>query len=84
MIDPIEELAALAQERGIGMHTDACLGGFFLPWAQPFSDGKIPKFDFSVPGVTAMSCDTHKVCLSFIVILPPVWICCERNLGCVA
>ena len=34
MIDPIEELAALAAERGIGFHTDACLGGFVLPWAE--------------------------------------------------
>jgi sphinganine-1-phosphate aldolase len=26
LIDPIEEIAALAQERGIGMHVDGCLG----------------------------------------------------------
>ena len=34
VIDPIEELAALAAERGVGFHTDACLGGFVLPWAR--------------------------------------------------
>jgi glutamate/tyrosine decarboxylase-like PLP-dependent enzyme len=34
VIDPISELAHLAQSRGIGFHTDACLGGFVLPWAE--------------------------------------------------
>ena len=33
-IDPIAELAALAIERGVGMHVDACLGGFILPFAE--------------------------------------------------
>ena len=33
-IDPIEELSELAREHGIGFHTDACLGGFVLPWAE--------------------------------------------------
>ena len=32
MVDPIEELSELAREKGIGFHTDACLGGFVLPW----------------------------------------------------
>lgn len=60
IIDPIEEMAAMALEHGIGFHTDACLGGFFLPWVQQYSKGKIAPFDFSVPGVTSISCDTHK------------------------
>src|SRR3990170_2403895 len=33
-IDPIPELAALAQERGIGCHVDACLGGYLLPFVE--------------------------------------------------
>ena len=32
--DPIEAMSALAAERGIDFHTDACLGGFVLPWAE--------------------------------------------------
>jgi len=60
IIDPIEELAAIAQKNGIGFHTDACLGGFFLPWVLEYSNGKISNFDFLVPGVTSISCDTHK------------------------
>jgi glutamate/tyrosine decarboxylase-like PLP-dependent enzyme len=54
-IDPIAELAELAQERGVGMHVDSCLGGFILPFAEG-----LEPFDFRVPGVTSISADTHK------------------------
>ncbi len=59
VIDPIGELAALAQERGLGFHTDACLGGFVLPWAEKLGY-PVPPFDFRLPGVTSISADTHK------------------------
>ncbi len=59
VIDPIPELASLARERGIGFHTDACLGGFILPWAERLSY-PVPPWDFRVPGVTSISIDTHK------------------------
>jgi len=59
VIDPIEDLAKLARERKIGMHVDGCLGGFVLPWAAKLGYD-VPAFDFSVPGVTSMSADTHK------------------------
>ncbi|MEM7433606.1 MAG: aminotransferase class V-fold PLP-dependent enzyme [Myxococcota bacterium] len=59
VIDPIEELSELARKRGIGFHTDACLGGFVLPWARKLGH-PVPPFDFRVPGVTSMSADTHK------------------------
>jgi sphinganine-1-phosphate aldolase len=59
LIDPIEELAALAARRGVGFHTDCCLGGFVLPWAERLGRD-VPPFDFRVPGVTSMSADTHK------------------------
>ena len=58
-IDPIDELSELARERGIGFHTDACLGGFVLPWAEKLGY-PVPPFDFRLPGVTSMSADTHK------------------------
>ncbi len=58
-IDPIEELSSLAAERGVGFHTDACLGGFVLPWAERLGL-TVPAFDFRLPGVTSMSADTHK------------------------
>jgi len=59
VIDPIRELAALAQERGLLFHTDACVGGFLLPFARKLGY-PIPDFDFSVPGVTSISADLHK------------------------
>jgi glutamate/tyrosine decarboxylase-like PLP-dependent enzyme len=59
VIDPIPELAALAAERGVGCHVDACLGGFIVPWAERLGY-PIPPFDFRLPGVTSMSADTHK------------------------
>ncbi|HSA99236.1 MAG TPA: aminotransferase class V-fold PLP-dependent enzyme [Anaerolineae bacterium] len=58
-IDPIEALAELARQRGIGFHTDACLGGFVLPWAERLGY-PVPPFDFRLPGVTSISVDTHK------------------------
>ena len=58
-IDPIEELSDLAHQHGIGLHTDACLGGFVLPWAEKLGY-PVPPFDFRLPGVTSISADTHK------------------------
>ncbi len=59
VIDPIEDLSSLAIKYGIGLHVDACLGGFVLPFATMLNFN-IPKFDFCLPGVTSMSADTHK------------------------
>jgi glutamate/tyrosine decarboxylase-like PLP-dependent enzyme len=58
-IDPIPELASLALTRGVGLHVDACLGGFILPWAARLGYA-VPAFDFRLPGVTSLSADTHK------------------------
>jgi glutamate/tyrosine decarboxylase-like PLP-dependent enzyme len=58
-IDPIAELSELARARGVGFHTDACLGGFVLPWAEKLGY-PVPRFDFRLPGVTSISADTHK------------------------
>jgi glutamate/tyrosine decarboxylase-like PLP-dependent enzyme len=59
VVDPIPELAAMAHERGAGFHTDACLGGFVIPWAEHLGYD-VPVIDFRNPGVTSMSADTHK------------------------
>ncbi len=59
MIDPIEEMSEIARGKGIGFHTDACLGGFLLPWIEKLGY-EVPRFDFRLPGVTSMSADTHK------------------------
>ncbi len=59
VIDPIPAMSELARACGIGFHTDACLGGFVLPWAERLGY-PVPPFDFRLPGVTSMSVDTHK------------------------
>jgi glutamate/tyrosine decarboxylase-like PLP-dependent enzyme len=59
VVDPIEDLSELAREKGIGFHTDACLGGFVLPWAEQLGY-EVPLFDFRLPGVSSISADTHK------------------------
>jgi sphinganine-1-phosphate aldolase len=57
--DPISSLSDLALDRGVGLHVDACLGGFILPFGQELGL-PIPVFDFRLPGVTSISADTHK------------------------
>ncbi len=59
IVDPIEELSELARQNELGFHTDACLGGFILPWAEKLGY-EVPTFDFRLPGVTSISVDTHK------------------------
>ena len=59
IIDPIEDLSELARSAGVGFHTDCCLGGFVLPWAEKLGYD-VPPFDFRLPGVTSISADTHK------------------------
>lgn len=58
VIDPIEELGALALDRDLLLHVDACMG-FTLPWLSRL--GLVSKrWGFDVPGVSSMSCDLHK------------------------
>ncbi len=59
VMDPIPEMAAIAQERGVLFHVDACVGGFMLPFLRELGY-PIPPFDFRVPGVTSISADAHK------------------------
>ena len=59
MLDPIKALSEIARQHQIGFHTDACLGGFILPFAKKLGY-PIPPFDFRLPGVTSLSVDTHK------------------------
>jgi sphinganine-1-phosphate aldolase len=58
-IDPIDQLSALALDRGVGLHVDGCLGGWLLPFGEQLGFD-IPVFDFRHPGVTTISADTHK------------------------
>jgi sphinganine-1-phosphate aldolase len=59
VVDPIAELAQIAQENDLLFHVDACVGGFMLPFVRKLGY-PVPDFDFRVPGVTSMSVDLHK------------------------
>ena len=59
VVDPIEDIAALAQEKNLLCHTDACVGGLHLSMMRRMGMD-VPAFDFSVPGVTSISTDLHK------------------------
>jgi glutamate/tyrosine decarboxylase-like PLP-dependent enzyme len=59
VVDPVAEVAALAAERGVACHSDACIGGLVLPYLR--RDGRaVPDFDLSVAGVRSLSVDLHK------------------------
>ena len=60
VIDPIPELAALADSVGANFHTDACMGGFVLPFMEQLGM-EVPPWDFRVDGVTTISADVHKL-----------------------
>lgn len=59
VIDPIEQIGALALKHDILYHVDACMGGFLLPYYRRLGEN-IPFFGFSIPGVTSLSMDLHK------------------------
>jgi glutamate/tyrosine decarboxylase-like PLP-dependent enzyme len=59
VMDPVAEIAAIAADRGIGCHVDACIGGFVLPFMEALGCD-VPPWDFRVEGVTEMSADVHK------------------------
>ncbi len=59
VIDDIPGLAALAKEKGLWMHVDACMGGIVLPFMEKLGETVAP-FDFRVDGVWSLSMDLHK------------------------
>jgi glutamate/tyrosine decarboxylase-like PLP-dependent enzyme len=59
VIDPIEDIAALAAARDINCHVDACMGGVTLTYMERLGHA-VPLWNFRVPGVTSISVDLHK------------------------
>ena len=49
----------IAEQHGIWLHADACIGGFVLPFAEALGR-PVPTFDFRLPAVQSMSIDYHK------------------------
>ena len=59
VIDPITEIAALAGDRNINCHVDACMGGVTLTYMALLGEA-VPAWNFAVDGVTSISVDLHK------------------------
>jgi glutamate/tyrosine decarboxylase-like PLP-dependent enzyme len=59
VIDPVEEIAAVADEHGVMCHVDGCIGGIMLASLRDLGR-EYPPFDMSVEGVTSLSVDPHK------------------------
>ncbi len=59
VVDPIPALSDLALRRNVWLHVDACVGGYFAPFAKALGR-PIPDFDFANPGVLSLSADLHK------------------------
>jgi glutamate/tyrosine decarboxylase-like PLP-dependent enzyme len=59
VVDPIPELGEVAEANDLWLHVDACVGGYFAPFAR-MNGIVLPDFDFSVPAVRSMSADLHK------------------------
>ena len=59
-VDDIPALGALAEKHGVYLHTDAAFGGFVLPFLEKAGFPSKP-FDFSIPGVSSVTIDPHKM-----------------------
>ncbi len=63
VVDPVAEIAAMADRVGASCHVDACMGGFVLPFAvlEDPEAWYAPPWDLGVDGVTSISADIHKL-----------------------
>jgi tyrosine decarboxylase MnfA len=61
MVDPIADLAKIADAQDVLFHVDAAFGGMVIP----FLNNPIP-FDFALPGVSTIAVDPHKMGMSTI------------------
>jgi glutamate/tyrosine decarboxylase-like PLP-dependent enzyme len=59
IIDPIEALGEVALAKDVWLHTDACVGGYFAPFAR-MNGVPVLAFDFEVEAVRSISADLHK------------------------
>lgn len=60
IVDDIQGLSDLALRYKIPLHVDCCLGSFIVAFMSKAGFKDLAPFDFRVPGVTSISCDTHK------------------------
>jgi tyrosine decarboxylase / aspartate 1-decarboxylase len=60
LLDPVEAFSELAVRHGLPLHVDAAFGGFILPFMRDLGHD-VPPFDFTLPGVSTMMTDGHKL-----------------------
>jgi len=65
LIDPIEEMGEICEEKGVFLHVDAAFGGFVIPFLREMGMTE-KKFDFEANGVSSISIDPHKMGMSVI------------------
>lgn len=58
-VDDIRGMVRILPD-GTFLHVDAAFGGFVLPFLRELGH-KVPDFDFSVPGVSSIAIDPHKM-----------------------
>ncbi len=65
LVDPIEQIGEIIENRDIFLHVDAAFGGFVLPFLTELGYTR-PKWDFSVEQVDSITADPHKMGLNVI------------------
>jgi tyrosine decarboxylase/aspartate 1-decarboxylase len=60
VVDDIPALAALGADMDLPVHVDAAFGGFVIPFAKRLGRA-LPDFDLTVPGVSTVAIDPHKM-----------------------
>jgi tyrosine decarboxylase/aspartate 1-decarboxylase len=61
MVDPIADLAKIANAHDVFFHVDAAFGGMVIPFLK-----NPVAFDFALPGVSSIAVDPHKMGMSTI------------------
>lgn len=59
-VDNIQALSDIAISHNLPLHVDCCLGSFVIAYYSKVFKEALAPFDFALPGVTSISCDTHK------------------------
>ena len=59
VIDDISMLSPVAEDTGVWLHVDACVGGYLTPFVERLGR-EMPDFNFEFPGARSISADLHK------------------------
>ncbi|MFX1275106.1 MAG: tyrosine decarboxylase MfnA [Promethearchaeota archaeon] len=65
LIDPIDQIGKIIEDKEIFFHVDAAFGGFVLPFLKNLGYN-LPPWDFSVKSVCSITADPHKMGLGII------------------